>query len=532
MNSPDIHETMEDYSIRKYGSKFYGKLQRKFSRLALGPAVVDSPHVIVFTPYLFDNQSSSVDSMDMDSNRDGIAQSSSVPSRQRTLSEFLDSKPREGLMGTQLDDSVWEMPNGQEPWPQAQQLNLDYHPQHSSVPEQGNALETAAVEPEREPTNPCTLCSADDHDCVQEDCLGSATREPPIDLSPLRELPGYVKSMQQGLEVVQEGLHDQAEQRLKDQEIALSAREDNRKQVEDLQNVVRELRDQQSRAHRSWEDAVKKLRETQSQAHHDLHGAVEELCERYAHLDMVQNNEKRKVSWLTSRLDNVVDRLKDIDDSIRTSDGRTQSRFDAMATMMEQVLLITSKIAEKTRKSFENKHSIDEEIGEIAHLSKRQTTSLTVQPEVPTNMDSHTFRTPEKQLNNHSEPADPQENPAKRQGPGEYSVTEELQQTVEFNSITLQNEMDDCEGTREHEVSTQQDSPTSSNVAEQLSQATSCARRTPEETLQDNNDLTIAMNELGQARVQHDRLHEVKGDEVLTWNVDPDALWDRCAPND
>ena len=92
--------------------------------------------------------------------------------------------------------------------------------------------------------------------------------------------------------------------------------------------------------------------------------------------------------------------------------------------------------------------------------------------------------------------------------------------------------MDDCEGTREHEVSTQQDSPTSSNVAEHMSQAISCARRTPEEALQDNNDLTIAMNELGQARVQHDRLHERKGDEVLTWNEDPDALWDRCAPND
>ena len=40
------------------------------------------------------------------------------------------------------------------------------------------------------------------------------------------------------------------------------------------------------------------------------------------------------------------------------------------------------------------------------------------------------------------------------------------------------------------------------------------------------------MNELGQARVQHDGLHEVKGGEALTWNEDPDALWDRCAPND
>ena len=67
---------------------------------------------------------------------------------------------------------------------------------------------------------------------------------------------------------------------------------------------------------------------------------------------------------------------------------------------------------------------------------------------------------------------------------------------------------------------------------QQTSQATSCARRTPEETLLDKNDLTIAVIELGQARVQHDGLHEEISGEALTWNEDPDALWDRCAPND
>ena len=81
--------------------------------------------------------------------------------------------------------------------------------------------------------------------------------------------------------------------------------------------------------------AVKELRDKQSQAHHDLNGAVEELRERHAHLNMVQNNEKRKVSWLTSRLDNVEDRLTTIDESIKSSDGRTQGRFDSMATVMQ-----------------------------------------------------------------------------------------------------------------------------------------------------------------------------------------------------
>ena len=42
--------------------------------------------------------------------------------------------------------------------------------------------------------------------------------------------------------------------------------------------------------------------------------------------------------------------------------------------------------------------------------------------------------------------------PGKTTRAREYSVTEELQQTVEFNSITRQNEMDDCEGTREQDA--------------------------------------------------------------------------------
>ena len=40
------------------------------------------------------------------------------------------------------------------------------------------------------------------------------------------------------------------------------------------------------------------------------------------------------------------------------------------------------------------------------------------------------------------------------------------------------------------EALTLQESPTSSNIAEHMSQAISCARRTPEEALQDRNDLT------------------------------------------
>ena len=302
--------------------------------------------------------------------------------------------------------------------------------------EQENLLGTTSVNltPERGMKR-CTPCTADDYVCFTDDCHGGPMKKSPIDLHSLRELSNSVRSMLNELKIMKAMRNSQEAQWLRNHEVISTAIEDNRKELNDLQNVVKELLENQSQAYHNLQDAVKKLRDTQSQAHHDLHGAVEELRERDAHLNMVQNNEKRKVSWLTSRLDNVVDRLKDIDDSIKTSDGRTQSRFDAIATMMEQVLLITSKTAEKTRESVENKHSIDEEIGEIAHLSKRQTASLTVQPDVPTNMDNHTFPAPEEQLNNHSEPADPQENPAKRQGPGEYSVTEELQQTVEFNSI-------------------------------------------------------------------------------------------------
>ena len=263
-----------------------------------------------------------------------------------------------------------------------------------------------------------------------------------------------------------------------------------------------------------------------------------------------ENEQMAGVSLTRVAHHNLEEKMLTIFTTVRNNEAKSQQRLDILTGMLEVILNRTQQILLKQEErgaraasvldatedhdphadASEIIHTIDEELSENACLSKRQTTSLTVQPEVPTNVDSQGFPSPEEQLNHHSEPDDPQENPAKRQGPGEYSVTEELQQTVEFNSITRQNEMDDCEGTRER-ASTQQDSPTASNIAEH-SQAISCARRTPEETLQDNNDLTIAMNELGQARVQHDGLHEEKGGEVLTWNVDPDALWDRCAPND
>ena len=255
--------------------------------------------------------------------------------------------------------------------------------------EQENILGTTSINPTPERARKrCTPCTAYEYVCFTDDSHGGAARKSLIDFHPLRELRDCVRSMQKELKDMKEMLNGQDAQRLRDHEVNSTAIEDHRKELNDLQNVVMELRNQQSQAHHSLDSAVKELRGKQSQAHHGLDDAVEELRKRYAHLNMVQNNEKRKVSWLTSRLDNVVDRLKDIDDSIKISDGRTQSRFDSMATMMEQVLLIMSKPAEKTRESVENKHSIDEEMGGIAHLSKRQTASLTVQPEVPTNMES------------------------------------------------------------------------------------------------------------------------------------------------
>ena len=135
------------------------------------------------------------------------------------------------------------MPNGQDPWQEAQELSTPYRLEHwgfrDSVEslvdtpgqEQVNAVGVSTVGPEREPANPCTLCSAEDHDCLQEDCHGGATRRSPIDWSPLRELSGSVKSMQQELKTVQEGLSGHADQRAKEQESALVERESNRRAI-------------------------------------------------------------------------------------------------------------------------------------------------------------------------------------------------------------------------------------------------------------------------------------------------------------
>ena len=65
---------------------------------------------------------------------------------------------------------------------------------------------------------------------------------------------------------------------------------------------------------RMW---LKELRDNQSQAHNSLHDAVEELRDCQAWLNMVQNNEKRRVSWNISRIDHVEDGLKAIGDAIQ-----------------------------------------------------------------------------------------------------------------------------------------------------------------------------------------------------------------------
>ena len=52
---------------------------------------------------------------------------------------------------------------------------------------------------------------------------------------------------------------------------------------------------------------------------------------------MVQNNEKRRVSWLTSRMDHVEDELKTIGDAVKSSVEKTQGRFDSLTNMMQQV---------------------------------------------------------------------------------------------------------------------------------------------------------------------------------------------------
>ena len=88
---------------------------------------------------------------------------------------------------------------------------------------------------------------------------------------------------------------------------------------------------------------MKELRENQSQVHHSLNDAVEELRDRHAQLNLVQNNEKRRVSWLTSRMDQVEDKLETFGEAIKSSDEKAQGRFDSLKTMIQQVLLNTDK---------------------------------------------------------------------------------------------------------------------------------------------------------------------------------------------
>ena len=245
----------------------------------------------------------------------------------------------------------------------------------------------------------------------------------------------------------------------------------------------------------------------------ELKHEVKILQQEQKRMQAFQSEEKEQLAGVLERVVYLEEKMLTMFTPVRNTEEKSQQRLDILFGMLEvilnstqQILLIQEECGARAASVLEATedhnphadaseiiHTIDEELSKNACLSKRQTASLLVQPEVPTNMESHTFPLPEEQSNYHSEPDDPQENPAKRQGPGEYSVTGELQQTC---------------------------------------QAISCARRTPEETLQDNDDLTIAMNELGRVRVQYDGLHEEKGDETLTWNVDPDALLDQCAPND
>ena len=113
------------------------------------------------------------------------------------------------------------MQEGQDPWQDAQVMNSYISTQQwgfrdsveflldTPAHEQANTLGATSANPRPEPSSPCTLCSADDHDCVLEDCHGGATRKSPIDWRPLRELPDCVRSMQQELQDVKESLNGQ-----------------------------------------------------------------------------------------------------------------------------------------------------------------------------------------------------------------------------------------------------------------------------------------------------------------------------------
>ena len=152
----------------------------------------------------------------------------------------------------------------------------------------------------------------------------------------------------------------------------MSTMEDNRKQLHELRDTVRELRDEHL------------------QVHHNLKDAVEELRERHAQLNMVQNNEKRRVSGLTARLDHVEDELKTMGDAVQARDEKTQDRLDSISAMIGQVLLNTekeksSRKSEEAKKEMTGVEAMDYSFAEPIH---RESSSVLATPATTSTYDT------------------------------------------------------------------------------------------------------------------------------------------------
>ena len=149
--------------------------------------------------------------------------------------------------------------------------------------------------------------------------------------------------------------------------------------------------------------------------------------------------------------------------------------------------------------------------------------------EVATNEISIEFPTPETQSVCLSESDAHQENPGKPLGPGEYPAFDEMISTDEVPHISREDGMVDSGGRQEAQLL--QASQTPPSGAELLHSRDLGMNRTLEEELQNNKAFMIVLAELDAEKPRPESNEEKIGEE-LPCRQEPDALWDRCAPDD
>ena len=162
-------------------------------------------------------------------------------------------------------------------------------------------------------------------------------------------------------------------------------------------------------------------------------------------------------------------------------------------------------------------------------MYKRQNTILPGKPEETDNEISIELPAPEQQAVCLNESYTHRENPGKPLRPGEYPEFDELITTAGFPHIDRGDGMVDSGGWQETPLL--QASQTPSYGAALMNSRDLEVNRTLEEERQYNNEFMIVLAGLDSERPRLGS-HEVNAGEELIGNADPDALWDRRAPND